>query len=82
MSPFSFEDKKRIIIMAQWMSDCSTINQQGIEIWNPAMYIVEAACLYLLSQGALMHEADDKGDKLGGRLLKEYERGDFTEVQF
>lgn len=82
MSPFLLEDKINIIVMAGWMADCSTINQQGIEIGNPAMYIVEAACLYLLSQGALMDEADDKGDKFGKQLLKEYERGDFTEVQF
>ncbi len=75
--PLSFESKKRIIIMAQYIAE-SDLNH-NIIVGDPTVYIIDATNLYFLAHNNL---SDTQAEKSGLKLLKEYERGDFAEVQF
>ncbi len=76
--PLSFESKKRIIIMAQYIAESEDLNH-NIIVGDPTFYIIDATNLYFLAHNNL---SDTQAEKSGLKLLKEYKNGNFAEVQF
>lgn len=78
----NLSDKKRIIIMAQWMSETIDIDGE-CRLITPESYIIEATCLYLLAIGKMQYNnVEFDGVALGKKLLKDYKKGKFEKVRF